>query len=364
MRWLATLIMASVSTLSASEIPFYIGTYTTKTASKGIYLSHLDSLTGKLGPVELAAAATDPNFLALSPAGKFLYAATREAQGSVAAFAVGADGKLRMLNELPSGGQGTCHVATDGRNVLAANYGSGSVACFPLQTDGSLGKQTALIALSGTGPNVKRQAGPHAHSVYLEGGFAYACDLGTDNVWIYRYEAETGALSPADSLSGKAPPGGGPRHLALHPNGKFAYVCNEMGLSVTVFARDPAKGSLTAIQTLPTLPPDASSEGASTAECLIDRKGKWLYVSNRGHDSIAVFAVGEDGRLTWLEDAPAQVQIPRGFGIDPTGHWLITAGQKDNKIAVLKIDQATGKLLPTDQTASVPAPVCVVFERR
>ncbi len=363
MRLLA-LLMSAATTLSAAEMPFYIGTYTNKTESKGIYLSHLDTATGKLGPIELAVEASDPNFLAIAPGGKFLYAATREAKGSVAAFAIEPDDKLRLLNEVPSGGLGTCHVATDGRNLLAANYTSGSVVCFSLKPDGSLGAQTALIALRGTGPNTKRQESPHAHSVYIDKGFAYAGDLGSDTVWSFRYDATTGSLTPTDPAGGKTPPGGGPRHVALHPGGKFAYACNEMGLSVTAFSRDPVNGTLMAMQTLSTLPDGVSSEGSSTAECLLHPSGKWLYVSNRGHDSIAVFAVQDDGKLAWVETVPAQVQVPRGFGIDPTGRWLIAAGQKDNKIAVLEIDSKTGRLTPTGEAAGVPAPVCLVFVPR
>jgi 6-phosphogluconolactonase len=350
-----------------ADATFYIGTYTKPGKSEGIYVSKLDTDTGKLGAVELAGKAASPSFVALSPDGKYLYAAIEDGGGSVAAFAVGAGGKLTALNQQPAGGSGTCHIWVDatGRNVLAANYGGGSIAGFRTNADGSLGARSAFVQFEGTGPDTSRQEKPHAHSIYTDSTnqFVYACDLGTDNVWSFRFDAAKGALTPASPASAKVPQGGGPRHLAIHPNGKFAYVNNEMGLSVTAFSRDTASGALTAMQTLPTLPEGTPKKGVSTAEIFCHPTGKWLYASNRGHDSIAVYAIAADGKLTWIETAPAQVKVPRGFGIDPTGKWLIAAGQSDDTIAVLKIDPATGKLTPNGSTATVGAPVCILFQR-
>jgi 6-phosphogluconolactonase len=369
MKSLLILALLAVSTALADPVRFYVGTYTGRSGSEGIYTGTLDTRTGRLGPIELAAKAASPSFLALSPDERFLYAAMEGGGGSVGAFRVEADGRLTPLNTLP-GDKGTCHVSVDvtGSNVFAANYSAGSAACFQTGTDGSLLRRNALVPLTGSGPNPQRQNHPYAHAMYPspDNRFVYTCDLGTDKIWIFDFDARSGALTPTNPPSGKVPPGSGPRHLALSPDGRFAYVNGEMALNVTAFARLPATGALTPIQTLPTLPPDVDTNNITTAEIFCHPTGKWLYVSNRdlphrGRDSIAVYAVGADGRLTWRQNALTPVQVPRGFGIDPTGGWLIVGGQHDNKIAVLKIDEATGKLSATDQSATVGAPVCVIF---
>jgi 6-phosphogluconolactonase len=358
---------AVTATGLAADATFYIGTYTKPGKSKGVYVSKLNTDTGKLGPVELAGEARSPSFVALSPGNKFLYASIEAGGGAVQAFAVKPDGKLTALNQQSTGGDGTCHVWVDatGNNVLAANYGGGSIAGFRVKDDGSLGERSAFVQFTGTGPNKGRQEKPHGHAIYTDAAnkFVYSCDLGTDNVWIFRFDPAKGTLTPADPPSGKVPPGGGPRHLAIHPNGKFAYANNEMGLSVTAFARDAETGALTALQTIPTLPVGTPTEGVSTAEIFCHPSGKWLYVSNRGHDTIAIYAIATDGKLTHLGNAAAQVKVPRGFGIDPTGKWLIAGGQDDDRIAVLKIDPETGKLASTGESASVGAPVCIVFAK-
>ena len=365
---LPTLLTAMLPcTALCADATFYIGTYTKPGKSEGVYVSKLDTDTGKLGPVELAGKAASPSYLALSPDGKFLYASVESGKGSVAAFAVGAGGKLTALNEQPAGGDGTCHVWVDatGKNVLAANYGGGSIAGFRTNPDGSLGERSAFVQFEGTGPDKARQEKPHGHAIYTDAKnqFVYACDLGTDNVWTFHFDASKGTLKPAEPASAKVSPGAGPRHLAIHPNGRFAYANNEMGLSVTAFTRDAASGALTPVQTLPTLPEGTETKGVSTAEIFCHPTGKWLYASNRGHNSIAVYSIAADGKLTWIETAPAGVKVPRGFGIDPTGKWLVAAGQEDDRIAVLKIDPASGKLTPTDSTAAVGAPVCIIFRR-
>ncbi len=352
--------------LSADAI-FYIGTYTKPGKSEGVYVSKLDTDTGKLGSVELAGKAPSPSYVALSPDGKFLYAAVESGKGSVASFAVGAGGKLTALNEQPAGGDGTCHIWVDatGKTVLAANYGGGSIVGYRTNADGSLGERSAFVQFEGTGPDKARQEKPHGHGIYTDASnqFVYACDLGTDNVWTFLFDAAKGTLKPAEPASAKVPAGAGPRHLAIHPNGRFAYANNEMGLSVTAFNRDTKTAALTPVQTLSTLPEGTPTKGVSTAEIFCHPSGKWLYASNRGHDSIAVYAIAADGKLTWIETAPAGVKVPRGFGIDPTGKWLVAAGQEDDKIAVLKIDPTTGKLTPNGSTAEVGAPVCILFQR-
>ncbi len=369
MKFVLPILLFTAMTCDAlsADALFYIGTYTHPGKSEGIYLSKLDTDTGMLGPVELAGRAASPSFVAMSPDKKFLYAAIEGAGGAVGSFAVGKDGKLTALNQLPAGGDGTCHVWVDatGRTVLAANYGGGSVACFRTNIDGSLGARSAFVQYEGTGPDSKRQEKPHGHSIYTDSTnrHVYACDLGTDSVWSFEFDPAKGSLTPAIPAAAKVPPGAGPRHMAIHPNDHFAYVNNEMGLSVTAFSRDVKSGALTAMQTLPTLPEGTPREGVSTAEIFCHPTGKWLYVSNRGHDSIAVFSIATDGKLTAIETAPATVKVPRGFGIDPTGKWLVVAGQDDDQIAVLKIDPATGKLTPNGSTAKVGEPVCILFPR-
>lgn len=366
MKWLSAAALACTMLNAQSDTArFYIGTNTRETGSKGIYTGVLDTHTGALGGIELAAEAGNPTFLALAPGGKFLYAALEAQGGAVGAFAVGDGGKLQALNTAPSGGNGACHVSVDsaGRHALVANYGGGNISCLAIQPDGSLGASTAFVQFSGSGPHPGRQQKSYAHAIYTdpEDKFAYACDLGADKIWTFRYD--NGKLTPTDPPAGLVPPGGGPRHLALHPNGRFAYANNEMGLSVTAFARDPENGTLAAIQTVPTSEKlTGPAPGVTTSEILCHPSGKWLYVSSRGDDIIAVYSIGQDGKLTLIENAPAGVQVPRGMSLDPSGQWLLVAGQKDNRLNTLKVDQATGKLSPTSQSAEVPAPVCVIFE--
>ncbi len=369
MKWILPLLLLTSICVEAEPARFYLGTYTDHSSSQGIYTGVLDTDTGKLGPLELAAPLTNPSFLALAPGGKFLYAVTETTGGSAAAFRVESDGHLTKLNDLPSG-SGGCHVSVDatGRNVFVANYGGGTLASFQVNPDGSLAKQTAMISFSGSGPNHSRQEKPHLHSTYLDAGNHqfYACDLGTDSIWRFILDPATGTLTPAEPSSAKVPPGSGPRHLAFSPDGRFAYVNGEMGMNVTAFSHDAKTGALTAIQTVPILPADVSTDGMGSAEIFCHPNGKWLYVSNRdvaghGRDSLTVFAIGTDGKLTRLQNEPAGVKIPRGFSLDPTGQWLVVGGQSDNKITVFKISPATGELSVTDQAATVGTPVCVVF---
>ena len=354
--------LATSGTAMANTHTFYLGTYTGP-QSKGIYRGTLDSKTGQLGPLELVAEAKNPSFVALSPDGKALYAALEDGGGAVGAWKIGADGKLTALNKQSSGGGGACHVWVDatGKNVLVANYGGGSIAVLPVKDDGTLGERSAFVQHVGSGPDKGRQKEPHAHSIYTspDNKLVYSCDLGTDEVDIYKLDAKTGTLTPNDPPFGKVPPGGGPRHLAFHPKKNVAYVCNEMTMSVTAFARDPKTGALTEIQTVSTLPAGTDIKGLSTAEIFAHPSGKTLYVSNRTHDTIAVFDIAADGKLTLAQNAPT-VKIPRGFDLSPDGKWLVVGSQSDNVIQVMKIEK-DGKLTATDQKASVGSPVCVLF---
>ena len=361
------------SLASASEARFYLGTYTDNSKSKGIYLGGIDTTTGKLSPVTAVAETKNPSFVAISPDGKFLYAAIEDHGGTVAAFRIEPGGSLVSLNEVPSGGEGSCHVWVDvtGHNVFVANYTGGSIACIQTKPDGSLGESRSLMTFTGSGPHPERQTKSFGHSVYSDPAnrFVYSCDLGSDNIWVFKFDATKGTLTRCEPPSGKVPAGSGPRHLSMTSSGHFFYVCNELSNTVTAFARDVQTGALTAMQTLTTLPQDAVCEDFTVSEICTHPSGKWLYVSNRdtsnkGQDSIAVYSIAKGGRLCLVEIAPAHVKIPRGFDIDPTGQWLVVAGQADHRLVVFKIDQATGKLTLTDQTAEVPEPVCVLFAPR
>ena len=367
---LSTLLLTAVSSAllvnaaTAAEVPFYVGTYTKPGGSKGIYRGVLDTTSGEAKITGLAGEAKNPSFLAIHPSKKFLYAAIEADGGAVAAFAINADGTLKALNQESSKGSGNCHVMVDpsGKNVLAANYGSGTIACLPIKDDGSVSSASAAIQHTGSGPNAGRQKGPHAHSIYVRGNFAYSCDLGTDDVFVYKYNPVKGTLTENDPPSGRVPAGGGPRHLAFTPDGKFAFVCNEMTSAVTAFAHDGAKGTLTPIHTVSTLPEGYADAGKnSTAEIFCHPNGKFVYVSNRGHDSIAIFSIAADGKLTAIEQAPSKVKVPRGFAISPDGGWLIAGGQNSNDLALHKIDPATGKLTFQKIIGEVGAPVNVEF---
>ena len=363
-RLLPLLLLLPLAAYSAQE-RFYLGVYARPSNGEGIYTGLLDSATGRLGPVTLAVKANSPNYLALSPDASHLYAVTTDDGGSVSAFNIGKDGALSFLNRVSSGGAGPSHLTVDlsGKNVLVANYTAGSIACIRINGDGSLGDRSSMVTFVGSGPDPVRQKKPFAHSISTDitGHFVFTCDLGTDHVWTYRFDAAAGQFQGPVDIQGSVPPGSGPRHLAFGPDHDFAYVNGEMGRNVTVFSCDKSTGSLTRLQTLPLVPGAGPAQGITTAEVVCHPSGKWLYVSSRGDDIIAVFAIGADGKLTFVQDAPALVKVPRGFGIDPSGHWLIAAGQEDNRIAVLAIAQDTGNLSPAGQQATVPSPVCVLF---
>jgi 6-phosphogluconolactonase len=351
---------------SAAEYLVYFGTYTNTGKSKGIYVSHFNSSTGKAQDPILAAEIKSPSWVVVAPGGRFLYAVTEEGRiGSVSAFSIDrATGKLTALNTVSTKGNGPCHLAVDhtGKTLLAANYDSGSTAAFPIHGDGSLGEAASFIQHMGSGPDKSRQAGPHAHCITVspDNRFALVNDLGLDEILIYKMDSAKALLTPNDPPFGKVPPGAGPRHLAFAPNGKFAYVVNEMGQSTTAFSWDAARGALMAIQTISDIPHEVP--GNSGAEIAVHPSGKFVYSSNRGHDSLAVFSVNaKDGKLTLVEYASTKAKTPRGFGIDPSGSYLLAAGQDSDNVVVFRIDKKTGKLTPTGQELQVAMPVCVQF---
>ncbi|MBL8174414.1 MAG: lactonase family protein [Bryobacterales bacterium] len=355
---------------SSSTMLVYFGTYTRKT-SKGVYVAKLDTATGKVSEPELAGEVSNPSFVTIHPNQKYLYAVSEMggggAQGGgVTAFSIDKpSGKLTRLNQVSSKGSGPCHLNVDktGRTLVVANYGSGSVAAMPVKPDGSLGDPVGFIQHAGSSVDKRRQAGPHAHSVNYSANnkFVIAADLGLDQVLVYKVDPATASLTPNNPPFAKVKPGGGPRHFTFHPKGKFAYVINEMGQAVTAFAWNAGKGALTEIQHISTLPDGVTVANNTTAEVVAHPNGKFLYGSNRGHNSIAVFSIAKDGKLTRVENAPTQGEIPRNFAIDPSGKWLFAANQNTDNVVIFAIDQATGKLSPTGQQLKVDVPVCVRF---
>jgi 6-phosphogluconolactonase len=380
--WLAAaalLLLALPAVVAAADGPpagkswVYVGTYTGKD-SKGIYRCEFDSATGKLSEPTLVAETVNPTFLNIHPSGKFLYAVGEidnfggKKAGAVIAYAIDPKtGDLKLLNQQSSGGAGPCYVSLDkkGKHVLVANYTGGSVAVLPVKDDGSLGERTAFVQHHGSSVDKTRQEGPHAHSINVDPAdkYAIAADLGLDKLFVYKFDADKGTLTPNDPPAMDTPPGSGPRHFSFHPDGKHAYACGEMSSTVLAMDWDADKGVLKQIQSLSTLP--APHKGNSTAECRVYPSGKFVYVSNRGHDTIALFTVDEKtGKLTTVGNEGKGFKVPRNFNFDPTGKWMIVAGQDSNNLCVFAIDQATGKLKATDNVVKVGGPVCVKFLAR
>jgi 6-phosphogluconolactonase len=376
------------SLLAADAVPadgmlVWFGTSTSgKSESEGIYVARFDPTTGGISEPVLAAQAANPSFLAAHPTRPLIFAVAEVDDhdggrtGGVTGFAIDeATGRLTALGGQPSGGGGPCHVSVDpaGRVVLAANYGGGSVICLGIDATGS--PQPVVPGSPGgfvqhgydragvAGIDARRQEKPHAHSidVSFDGRFAFCCDLGLDEVIIYRLDAERATLAP----HGKATlaPGSGPRHFALHPGGKFAWCVNELALTVTGFAFDAEAGTLTEIETLSTLPDDVTDrKGFTAAEIAVHPTGKCLYASNRGHDSIACYRIDDlTGQLSFLGTEPIRGQAPRHFALAPNGKFLLAAGQNSDTVTVFAIDEATGRLSFTGHSVAVPTPMCILF---
>jgi len=356
---------------SAQTFRVYFGTYTSgDSKSEGIYTSVFDTEAGTLTEPVAAAETVNPSFLAIHANGQFLYCVNEVSEGEgrgtgqVTSFAVDSEsGLLERLNSQSSLGGAPCHCNVDatGEWLLVANYTGGNVAVFPITDDGALNQSTSMVQHSGSSVNEKRQQAPHAHSINLssDNRFAYAADLGLDKILIYRFDAQDGVLAPNSPYAVTVSPGGGPRHFSIHPNGRFAFTNNELTSSVTAFSRNDESGGLTPLQEISTLPTDF--EGTqSTAECLVHPSGRFLYVSNRGHDSIALLLIDENsGMLEQVEFEPTGGKTPRNFYIDPTGGWLLAANQSSDSVTVFSIDQNTGSLSPNGVQVEVPRPVCI-----
>ena len=336
---------------------------------KDICTFRLNLTTGELlaaGPVAEVAA---PSFITVSPNRKNLYAVS-EGRGKddslVNAFQIDPrSGKLPLLNRQPSGGAGPCHVQVDqsGRDVLVANYNSGSSSVFPIDGWGALGSNSAFVQDTGSSVNPQRQAGPHAHCIVTspDDRFAFVCDLGLDKILVFKFDPLKGTLETNDLPFAKVRPGSGPRHMAFHPNGRFAYVINEMASTLTGFEYDPSLGVLGKIEEVDLLPADFKGQNTG-AEVAVHPSGRFVYASNRGDDTIVVLGCNPGtGRLTFIERVSAGGRTPRQFKIDPTGGWLLAADQDSGNIAVFSIDKKTGHLSPVKNSALMDTPMCVEF---
>lgn len=367
-------LAACTSTDASMPVPqrdLYIGTYTDG-ESRGIYRYRLNTDTGALGSGALLAEADNPSFLTFNADGSHLYAVNEltlyegHPSGAVSAYAVDeSSGGLTFLNQQSSRGGAPCHLSMDasGKWVLVANYVGGNVAVLPVASDGRLGEATAVLQHEGQGGH-PRQEGPHAHAITPDpsGAFAFVADLGLDQIYAYRLDTDAGQLKPHRSVS--LAPGAGPRHFAFHPNGRQAYVINELNSTLTVLDYTPEEGRLAAVQTVPTIPGDYTGENYC-ADVHLTPDGRFLYGSNRGHDSIAVFAVeAQTGRVTPRGHTSTEGNWPRNFVIDPSGTFLLVANQRSSTVVTLRINPETGALLSTGQITGVPAPVCLKFRPR
>lgn len=362
---------AFAGAVASNECLVYFGTYTGP-KSKGIYAARMDLSTGRLTPIGLVGETPNPTFLDLDLQNHRLYSANEishfegKSAGAVTAFSINPEtGMLTQLNQRSSGGDGPCHLVLDkeARNILVANYGGGSVAVLPVQPDGTLNDASAFIQHTGKSINAARQEKPHAHCVTLDAAnhFAFVCDLGIDKVMIYRFDPVNGKLTPNDPACFTTKPGAGPRHLAFHPNGKFAYLVNELDSTMTALAYDAKRGELRELQTEPMLPSDFKAHNLG-AEVVVDASGKFVYGSNRGHNSIAVFMINrKNGTLKLVDRQPTLGKTPRHFAIDPTGKFMLVANQDSNNVVVFAVDRKTGRLNPTGEQLEIAAPVCVKF---
>jgi len=335
---------------------------------ESVLLYQLSLKDGSLKKLSAVSGIIGPSFLKIHPSGKFLYTVNEVAtfdgkrSGGVTAFALDVQGgKLTRLNQQPSGDTGPCHLTVDatGKFLLVAHYGGGSTSVLPINDDGSVGAVVSRIKHNGSSVT-PRQKAPHAHSIHVgpNNKFAFAPDLGIDKVLVFSFDEKTGTIAETKFGGAKLEPGSGPRHFGFHPSGKFAYVINELKQTVTAFRYRAKRGQLKTLQTISTVP--HAVEGNSTAEVLVHPSGRFLYGSNRGHNSIAMFRIDEkSGKLTALGHEPTRGSTPRNFGIDPTGQFLLAANQQTDNVAVFRINQDTGKLKFTGNKIQLSKPVCV-----
>lgn len=354
---------------ATSDYLVYVGTYTDQ-ESKGIYAYRFDSSTGRLTPLGLAAESANPSFLSSDSNGRFLYAVNEfdsyqgKPTGAASAFAIdSATGKLSLLNQVSSRDQGPAHIAIDhtGKFAFVSNYSLGSMAVFSLLKDGRLGDQVGFVQHKGSSINKQWQQGPHVHQVFLspDNRFALVADPGIDQVMAYPFDGGTGKLG--EPVIAHAPPGSGPRHMVFSRDGKFLYVITELSSSVLTYAYDPKNGELRQVATISTLPKEFSGTNYA-AEIEVHPSGKFLYASNRGDDSIAVFSIDTaKGVLKPVEFVPTKGKRPRNFVLDPTGSWLLVANQESDNLVVFRVNRETGRLTANGEALRVASPACVTF---
>ncbi|MBD2754633.1 lactonase family protein [Spirosoma validum] len=369
--FLSILIGMSLSTQaqSSKEI-MYVGTYSVR-GSEGVYVFEFDRKAGTMQQIQSISNGKNPSFLALHPSGNYLYSVNEgpDKAGGASAYAVDkATGKLQFLNSQSTLGGGPCHISIDktGKTAFVSNYGGGSLAVFPIGTDGKLSAAADSVQDSGTGPNEKRQEKPHVHSATLapDNRFVYVADLTTDKLNIFDIDVKASTVKPASTPYASVKPGSGPRHFTFHPNGKYGYLVEELTSTVASFSRNAQTGALTLLQdNVKTLPDDFTGQNTS-ADIHIDPSGKFLYQSNRGANTLAIFSIGNDGKLTKIGDQPTEGKTPRNFLIDPKGDFIFVAHQDTDNITIFKRDQKTGKLTYTGQSVPVPAAVCVIMASR
>jgi 6-phosphogluconolactonase len=354
---------------TARELTLFIGTYTS-TTSEGIYVYRMNSETGALTKFS-SIKSENPSFLTLDRSKSFLYAVNEVPQfagkssGAVSAYAIEPSGKLKFLNQQPSMGADPCHLTVDRRrsNLLVANYTGGSVALLPILNNGSLGPAADVTQHEGSGPK-EQQKGPHAHCIILDAleRHALAADLGADKVMLYRFDPATRKLKPGKQPWTTMQPGAGPRHLTFHPSGRYVYVINELDSTMTTLNYNATAGTLTTLDTVSTLPA-GFTETSYCADVHVSPSGRFLYGSNRGHNSIVVFAIDQrTGKPSLVEHVSTEGNWPRNFVIDPTGWFLLVANQRSDNVVVFRIDPRTGRLTPSGQSAQIPVPVCLKFQ--
>ena len=370
---LITIVFVSLlmQQVKAQDNLVFFGTHSAG-PNRGISVAHFDSNTGVLTKPELVVEAPAPAYFVLHPDGRHLYACNSNdfSKGytgeTISAYSIDPkNGRLTLLNQQPSGGADPSYITIDATNrfALVANYKGGNISVIALNPDGSLGKRTAFFQHTGSSVNSVRQTQAYAHSIRLDPAnrFALVADLGLDKVFIYSFNQKDGSLTPNDPPFVKVAPGSGPRHLAFHPNGRFVFLINEMASTIISYAWDSKKGRITELQTISTLPSDYKGTSAC-AEIEVHPNGKFLYATNRGHDSIAVFSIDvSPGKLTLIEHVPTQGRTPRNFSFDPTNRWLIVTNHDSDNAMVFRVDEKSGGLTPKGKPVPIFYPFCVRF---
>ncbi|HWJ19020.1 MAG TPA: lactonase family protein [Geobacterales bacterium] len=366
LRVAAACVATALSTAAGADLTVYIGTHTAA-PGKGFSVAHFDTVTGALSKPEFLLETPAPAYFVIAPGGRRLYSCN--STGFVSAYSIDpATARLALINQEPSGGGDPSYISLDrtGHYVFVANYDGGNIAVWAIQPDGSLGDRTAFVQHTGSSVDPRRQTHAYAHSIVVDptNRFVLVADLGLDKLFVYRFNVKDGSLSPNDPPFARSAPGSGARHVVFHPNGRWVYLITEMGNTIILFNWDTKNGTLSEVQTTPTLPKDF--QGVSTcAEVRVHPSGRFVYASNRGHDSIAVFSVdAHTGRLTPIQHVPSGGKTPRNFEMDPTARWMLVTNHGNEKPMVFRIDQETGKLTPVGQPVDVPAPFCPRFLAR